>query len=117
MEGETKKQDYGAGSIQVLGGLDAVRTRPSMYIGDTGVGGLHHLVFEIVDNSVDEALAGACTVVKVSLNTDGSATIEDNGRGIPVEVMPQFGKSALEIVMESRNSGYLKIKKMRLAGK
>lgn len=105
MDEEEKNQDYGAGSIQVLGGLDAVRKRPSMYVGDTGVVGLHHLVYEIVDNSVDEALAGACTVVKVSLNADGSATIEDNGRGIPVEIMPQFGKSALEIVMTKLHAG------------
>ncbi len=100
-----KKGDYGAGSIQVLGGLDAVRKRPAMYIGDKQVTGLHHLVYEIVDNSVDEALAGFCTKINVIIQKEGSITVIDNGRGIPVDIMPQYGKPALEIVMTKLHAG------------
>ena len=103
MEGE--KRGYGAGSIRVLGGLEGVRVRPSMYIGDTGVTGLHHLILEVVDNSVDEALAGFCKVIKVILHKDGGVTIEDDGRGVPVEVMPQFGKPAMEVIMTKLHAG------------
>ena len=102
---QNQNQEYGAEQIQILEGLEAVRKRPGMYIGSTSARGLHHLVYEIVDNAVDEALAGVCTEINVFINKDGSVTVRDNGRGIPVEINEKKGISTVEVVFTILHAG------------
>ena len=100
-----QNSSYNANDIQVLEGLEAVRRRPGMYVGGTDVKALHHLIYEIVDNSIDEALAGECNRISITINEDDSVTVEDNGRGIPVDMHPEKKISALEVVMTTLHAG------------
>ena len=101
----SNQDSYDADDIKVLKGLEGVRKRPAMYIGDQGKHGLHHLIFEVLDNSVDEAMGGYADEIKVTLYKDNSVQVHDNGRGIPIDNHPEFNKPALEVIMEHLHSG------------
>ena len=102
---QQSSSDYTAKDIQVLEGLEAVRVRPGMYIGSTDQRGLHHLIYEVLDNAVDEAMAGHCDLVMITLDAEGLITVTDNGRGIPIDIHPATGKTALETVMTTLHAG------------
>ena len=104
-ENEEIREEYGAEQIRVLEGMQAVRRRPGMYIGSTSAHGLHHCLYEVVDNAVDEALNGYCDKIRVDLWSDGSASVEDNGRGIPVDIHPQLGIPAVEVALTRLHAG------------
>src|SRR5210317_139379 len=105
MSEELEKKNYSADSIQALEGIEHVRMRPSMYIGDIGPRGLHHLVYEVVDNSIDEAMGGYCNAIDVVVHTDNSVSVSDNGRGIPVDIHKTEKKPAVEVVMTTLHAG------------